>query len=312
MVNDNNRETDRHHASALRILENGPYAPQCPHGHGPLTTIADHTAPTGVAMACRQCGQRRGMEVTMLRTLLNPENADFDQPLATSPTDNPAARAVANTDDPTLVAVTNTDASEPADTDNPEPADTDDDPELVAVTTEIPRVQLEDTAREPLGKITSHHTRDDADGDEADLDHVPPPPRGHQPDGTIRTTGWLQLGTRPISSGLWAALAGAALGLALIDLNTWLPLVLPAAAYVLWFATTRWIRPASAATNLEQVYADELLPGDAIRIYGPIGPVGVVDQVTQAANEQVLVRFAGGTQRFLPADARCHLVALRN
>ncbi|TDD32403.1 hypothetical protein [Saccharopolyspora elongata] len=295
MVNKNNPGTDRRHASALRILENGPHAPQCPHGHGPLTTITDATAPTGVAMACPQCGQRRGMEITMLRTLLNPENADFDQPLATSPTNKPAPPA-----NPAPPAGTNTNT------------DTDTDTATLDVTAEIPRVQPEDTAREPLGKITAHHTRDDTDGDEADLDHIPPPPRGHRPDGTIRTTGWLQLGARPISSGLWAALAGAALGLALIDLNIWLPLILPAAAYALWFATTRWIRPASAATNLEQVYADELLPGDAIRVYGPIGPVGIVDQVTPATNEQVLVRFTGGTQRFLPADARCHLVALRN
>ncbi|MEV0699697.1 hypothetical protein AB0I53_17575 [Saccharopolyspora sp. NPDC050389] len=281
MVNnpDKTPATDRHHASALRILENGPHAPQCPHGHGPLTTITDHTAPTGVAMACPECGQRRGMEITMLRTLLNPENADFDQPLTTTPTG---------------------------------PTEPTDNPSLTA-TTEIPRVRPEDTAREPLGKITPAHIRDDhADSDEADLDDVPPPPRGQQPDGTIRTTGWLQLGRRPISSGLWAVLAGAALGLALIDLNTWLPLILPAAAYATWFATIRWIRPASAATNLELLHADELLPGDAIRIYGPIGPVGIVDQVTPATNQQVLVRFTGGTQRFLPEDARCHLVALRN
>ncbi|MGI8313131.1 hypothetical protein [Saccharopolyspora hattusasensis] len=278
MVNntDDDHPTDRHHASALRILENGPHAPQCPHGHGPLTTVTDHDAPTGVVMVCQQCGHRRDMEVTMLRTLLNPDHTSFDQPLAI-PAEHPS----------------------------------------VTETAEIPRVRPEDTAREPLGKITADETtRDDlADADDTYFDspnQPTTPPRGHQPDGTIRTTGWLQLGKIPISSGLWATLTGAALGLALIDLHAWLPLILPAAAFAAWFATTRWLRPASAATNVEQVNADELLPGDAIRIYGPIGPVGIVDQVTPANNQQVLVRFTGGTQRFLPEDARCHLVQLRN
>lgn len=277
MVNnpDENLPTDRHHASALRILENGPHAPHCPDGHGPLTTVADHDAPTGVSMVCPQCGQRRDTEVTMLRALLNPDHTGYDQPLAV-PTENPS----------------------------------------LTETAEIPRVRPEDTAREPLGKITpGETTRDDLAGDETYFDfpdQPTTPPRGHQPDGTIRTTGWLQLGTFPISSGLWAALTGAALGLALIDLHTWLPLILPAAAFAAWFATTRWLRPASAATNVEQVHADELLPGDAVRIYGPIGPVGIVDQVTPANNQQVLVRFSGGTQRFLPEATRCHLVQLRS
>ncbi|MGW3471019.1 hypothetical protein ACWDKQ_21760 [Saccharopolyspora sp. NPDC000995] len=278
MVNnaDDNHPTDRHHASALRILENGPHAPQCPYGHGPLTTVTDHDAPTGVVMVCPQCGQRRDTEVTMLRTLLNPDHTGFDQPLKT-PTENPS----------------------------------------VTDTAEIPRVRPEDTAREPLGKITPRETTRDnlADADETDFD-VPEQPtaahRGHRPDGTIRTTGWLQLGKIPISSGLWAALTGAALGLALIDLQTWLPLTLAAAAFAAWFATTRWWLPASAATNIEQVNADELLPGDAVRIYGPIGPVGLVDQVTLANNQQVLVRYSGGTQRFLSEDTRCHLVQLRS
>ncbi|MBB5158329.1 hypothetical protein [Saccharopolyspora phatthalungensis] len=283
MNNTEDSSTDRHHASALKILENGPYAPRCPDGHGPLSTVADADAPTGAAMVCTTCGQRRGMEVTMLRTLLSPQQTRFDQPLAT-PTENPS----------------------------------------LADTIEIPRLQPqpppppqpENTAREPLGKITSETTRDDLTaGDETSFDFPTQPgqpARGRQPDGTIRTTGWLQLGRWPISSGLWAALAGAALGLALIDLYTWLPLILATTAYATWFAAIRWVRPASAATNLELVYADELEPDDAIRIHGPIGPVGIVDQITPANSQQVLIRFTGGTQRFLPADTRCHLVKLRN
>ncbi|MCI2416551.1 hypothetical protein MOQ72_03875 [Saccharopolyspora sp. K220] len=267
-----NEATDR--TSALRVLENGPYAPQCPNGHGPLTTTADHDAPTGVAMICPTCGHR-GAQAAMLRTLLNPGHANFDQPLAV-PTDNPS----------------------------------------LAATIEIPPVRPDNTAREPLGKITPESTRDDlSDTDETYFDfpgEPAPPPRGQQLDGTVRTTGWLQLGRWPISSGLWAALAGAALGLALIDLNTWLPLILPAAAYAAWFGTVRWLRPASSATNINRVRADELHPGDPVRIYGPIGPVGIVDQVTPASYRQVLIRFTGGTQRFLPADTRCHVVYLRS
>ncbi|MGP4018903.1 hypothetical protein [Saccharopolyspora sp. 5N708] len=272
--------TDRHHTSALRVLENGPHAPQCPNGHGPLTTTTDHNAPTGVAMVCPTCGRRRGMEVAMLRTLLNPENTNFDQPLAV-PTDNPSLAATI---------------------------------EMAPLrTTELGPT---DIAREPLAKITPETTRDDLDEpDEHYFDfpgQLPPPPRGRQPDGTIRTTGWLQLGPWPISSGLWAALTGAALGLALIDLQTWLPVILAATAYATWFTTTRWLRPASSAANVGRVRAEDLHPDTPVRIYGPIGPVGIVDQVTPASYQQVLVRFTGGTQRFLPADTRCHVVELRS
>ncbi|RKT88138.1 hypothetical protein SAMN05421805_101425 [Saccharopolyspora antimicrobica] len=258
-----NSGTDRTPTSALHILENGPHAPQCPHGHGPLTAAPDERAPTGVALSCPVCGHRRDTEVTMLRTLLNPGTARFDAPLRT-------------------------------------------DPAPVEVTTEIAAIS---DAREPLAKTAPETTRDT---DQFDFpDEPPPPPRGQRPDGTIRTTGWLQLGRHPISSGLWAALAGAAPGLALTDLAPWLPIALPALTCTAWYATTRWLRPASTAINRERVRADELLPGDPIRIYGPIGPVGIVEQVTPGNSDRVLVRFTGGTQRLLPADAPCHVVHLR-
>lgn len=265
-----NSDTDRIPATALHILENGPHAPQCPHGHGPLTAAPDEQAPTGAALRCPTCGQRRDTEVAMLRTLLNPGTARFDTPLRTDP----------GPPQPTALS----------------PAE---------VTTEIAAIS---DAREPLGKTAPETTRDT---DQFDFpDEPPPPPRGQRPDGTIRTTGWLQLGRRPISSGLWAALAGAAPGLALTDLAPWLPVALPVLTCTAWYATTRWLRPASPAVNRERVRADELLPGDPVRIYGPIGPVGIVEQATPSG-DQVLVRFTGGTQRFLPADARCHVAHLR-
>ncbi|MDA3631158.1 hypothetical protein OU415_37430, partial [Saccharopolyspora sp. WRP15-2] len=93
-------------------------------------------------------------------------------------------------------------------------------------------------------------------------------------------------------------------------LATWLPAALPAVTWTGWFTTVRWLRPASPALNRERVHADELLPGDPIRIYGPIGPVGIVEQVTPTTDEKVLVRFVGGTQRTLPTDTRCRIVHL--
>ncbi|MER7011796.1 hypothetical protein ABT324_10250 [Saccharopolyspora sp. NPDC000359] len=274
-----NPDTDR--TSALHILENGPYAPRCPIGHGPLTTTADQQAPTGVALSCPTCGHRRDTEVSMLNTLLNPGTARFDTPLRTDPTPPPRPAAPS----PKL---------------NP-----------AEVTTEIAAIHTD--AREPLGKTAPQDTtRDNLDADDFDFpDELPPPPRGQRPDGTIRTTGWLQLGRHPISSGVWAALAGAASGFALIDLATWLPAALPALTCTAWYATTRWLRPTSPAVNRERVRADELLPGDPIRLHGPIGPVGIVEQVTPDTQQHVRIRFTGGTHQTLPADTRCHVVHLR-
>lgn len=173
---------------------------------------------------------------------------------------------------------------------------------------EIAAVRAE-AVREPLGKTTSESTREETD--EFDFpQELAPRSRGQRPDGTIRTTGWLQLGHLRVSSGWWAALAGAAPGFALTDLATWLPAVLPAVTWTGWFVAIRWLRPASPAINRERVRADGLLPGDPIRIYGPIGPVGIVEQVTPNTNEKVLIRFVGGTQRILPADTRCRIVHL--
>ncbi|GAA4616579.1 hypothetical protein [Saccharopolyspora hordei] len=274
-----NPDTDHTRTSALRVLENGPHAPQCPHGHGPLTTTPDEHAPTGVALSCPTCGHRRDTEVSMLTNLLNPGAARFDTPLRTDPA--PPRR-------------------EPA---APPAHDTE-------ATTEIAAIKL-DAAREPLGKTAAETTRLD-DTDDFDFPDEPAPqPRGQRPDGTIRTTGWLQLGRTPISSAWWAALAGAAPGLALIDHAAWLPIALPALTCTAWYATTRWLRPASPAVNRERLRADELLPGDAIRLHGPIGPVGIVEQVTPSTDDHVVVHFTGGTRQTRRADATCHLVRLR-
>ncbi|GAA2793840.1 hypothetical protein [Saccharopolyspora taberi] len=250
--------------NALSLLEQGPYAPRCPHGHGPLTTVTDPDAPTGIGLACPTCGARRELETSMLRTLLNPETSTtrFDVPLAGRTRPEPAR------EDPTE------------------------------------RIPVDE-----LWKAPAPTTRDDL---HQPLPSPRPTPRGLRPDGTIRTTGWLQLGHRTISSGLWAALTGLTLGLALIDLTSWLPLILTATGYATWHAQTRWIRPASTAVNLHRTTADRLTPGTAIRLHGPIGPVGIVDEITPVRRNRIRIDLDGGTHLTVPDTARCHVVDLRS
>src|SRR5690606_22038479 len=138
------------------------HAPQCPHGHGPLTTTPDEHAPPAAALGCPTRGPRPDTEASMLPNLLNPGAARFDTPPRPHP---PPPRG-----DP---------AAPPAH-----------DPEA---TTEIAAIKL-DAAREPLGKTAAETPRPD-DTDDSDFPDEPAPqPRGQRPDGTIRTTGWLQLG----------------------------------------------------------------------------------------------------------------------
>src|SRR5207302_493360 len=76
---------------------------------------------------------------------------------------------------------------------------------------------------------------------------VEPCPRGLRANGTIRTTGWLQLGSWPVSSGVFAALTGFALGTVLVAGQPALPVILAAAGYLSWKITTGWVLPASRA-----------------------------------------------------------------
>ncbi|MEB3370825.1 hypothetical protein [Saccharopolyspora mangrovi] len=162
---------------------------------------------------------------------------------------------------------------------------------------------------ETLAKITPAHTERRDVGEDLDFpDQAPPtPPRGTQDDGTIRTTGWLQIGPLALSSGLWAALSGLAAGLALTWLWAWLPLVLAAAGLLGWWVWTRRLRPASRATNLRRVPAANLRPGTPVRLYGAIGPVAIVEAVT-GDTEQVTVTFTSGHQRSMRPRRTCHLV----
>lgn len=162
---------------------------------------------------------------------------------------------------------------------------------------------------ETLAKTTPAHSQRRDVGEDLDFPDQPPPtpPRGTQADGTIRTTGWLQIGPLAISSGLWAALGGLATGLALTWLWAWLPLVLAVAGLLGWWVWTRTLRPASRAINLRRAPAANLRPGTPVRLYGAIGPVGIVETVTDDA-EQVTVTFTNGHQRHLRPHRECHLV----
>jgi hypothetical protein len=141
-------------------------------------------------------------------------------------------------------------------------------------------------------------------------------PRGLTPGGWVRTTGWLQVGDHPVSSALVAAVVGL---LGAVVVAAALVRTHPVAAGVLvltvpvvcggawWLFTTR-LKPASPARNIGTTPADELVPGDAVRLYGSIGPVGQVTTVT--IGEDVEVDFRGGARQSWPRDRKVHLVRL--
>ncbi|MBE9376142.1 hypothetical protein IQ251_16955 [Saccharopolyspora sp. HNM0983] len=330
--------TDQLPGADTGLLTTGAYRPTCPDGHGDL-------ADDGAALSCPQCGRTDSTGTSMLANLLSPDLGRLNQPLQVDP-DNPS---VARTQElvpvrpEDLAGPTETEPEATAPDDRTdlvapvaEPVGTepDDNTDLVAPeaepapteppTEEAPRpapnpaddhpTEWFGPVREPLGKLHSATTRDELVDPDDPGEHPTPDltthARGTRDDGTIRTTGWLQIGSLSISSGVWAALAGATAGFALPTGALWPALVLAALAWCAWFATTRWWRPASPARNRERLPADQLQPDTPIRIHGPIGPVGVVDETTRTA-ERVHIRFIGGTQRITAADATCHVVDLR-
>ncbi|WP_086664398.1 hypothetical protein [Lentzea kentuckyensis] len=129
------------------------------------------------------------------------------------------------------------------------------------------------------------------------------PPRGLTKDGWVRTTGWLQVGDHPVSSAhiaavvglLWSAVGAAVLVSRAPVVAGLLVLTTPALCGVSWWLLISRVRPASAARNVETTYAEELSPGDLVRLYGSIGPVGQVTEVT--VGDDVRVTFHGGAHR---------------
>ncbi|GLY47731.1 hypothetical protein [Lentzea sp. NBRC 102530] len=141
-------------------------------------------------------------------------------------------------------------------------------------------------------------------------------PRGLTPGGWVRTTGWLQVGHHPVSSVLVAALVGllgaVVVAAALVRTHPVaagvLVLLTPVACGGAWWVFTTRLKPASPARNVGTVPANELSPGDHVRLHGSIGPVGQV--VAVVAGEEVQVDFRGGIRRTWPGDRAVHVVQL--
>lgn len=156
------------------------------------------------------------------------------------------------------------------------------------------------------------------------VDGLPPvladgtPPRGLTKDGWVRTTGWLQIGDHPVNSAhiaavvglLWSSVGAAVLVRTMPVAAGVLVLTAPALCGVSWWLLISRLRPASAARNVETTHAEELSPGDLVRLYGSIGPVGQVTEVT--VGDDVRVTFDGGTQRSWNTGQVVHIAEVLN
>ena len=135
-------------------------------------------------------------------------------------------------------------------------------------------------------------------------------PRGLCANGTVRTTGWLQIGRTPISSGLWVVLAGFFLT---IPFGVpWLPFLCGALGFAGWKMWTLRLRPSSRAVNLEAKPVAELLPGEWFRLYGSAGPVAEVEALQLDSAGWLHVWLRGGRELTLAPDYRVQRVDLRN
>ena len=142
------------------------------------------------------------------------------------------------------------------------------------------------------------------------------PPRGMTEEGWVRTTGWFQVGDHPVSSVHVAALAGllwALAGAAVLFrdfpvLAGVLVLAVPVLCGVSWWLFTSRVRPASVARNIGTKHADELATGDLVRLYGSIGPVARVTEVT--VGDDVGVTFQGELRQSWPHDRVVHVAEL--
>lgn len=125
----------------------------------------------------------------------------------------------------------------------------------------------------------------------------------------VRTTGWLQIGGVPISTGVWPALAG---GLAALPFGVpWLPFPCAAAGFALWEVWSRYVQPSSRAVNLDSVPASELRPDDWFRPYGGIGPAAQVAESRPVPDDLVRVTLRGGRVLTLSPEYRVRRVRLR-
>jgi hypothetical protein len=142
------------------------------------------------------------------------------------------------------------------------------------------------------------------------------PPRGLTKAGWVRTTGWLQVGHHPVSSAhiaafaglLWSLVGAAAVVTSRPVVAGVVVITTPAVCGVSWWLFTVLVRPASSARNNGTKRADEQTPGDLIRLYGSLGPVGQVVAVT--SGEELLVTLHGGSHRTWARDHVLHVVEL--
>ena len=135
-------------------------------------------------------------------------------------------------------------------------------------------------------------------------------PHGLRPDGIVRTTGWLQIGRTPISSGLWATLAGFCLPAPFGPL--WLSLLTAALGFAGWKVWIGRLRPASRAVNLDVKPATELWPGEWVRLYGSAGPVGEVEAMELDHDGRLRIWLYGGHELPLPSGNWVRPVELRD
>ncbi|MCP3800171.1 hypothetical protein NLX83_12970 [Allokutzneria sp. A3M-2-11 16] len=140
------------------------------------------------------------------------------------------------------------------------------------------------------------------------------PPRGLLLDGTVRTTGWLMIAGRPVSSGVLAAIAFAFIPFATMAWGDvgFLPLFTAAAGYGMWKLYTTLVCPASRARNLGPCPAYRLAPGQDVRLHGDIGPVTRLVDVSLHPGGQVRVVVSGGRELHWAADRPVQLVRLVN
>jgi len=141
--------------------------------------------------------------------------------------------------------------------------------------------------------------------------------RGQTDDGLVRTTGWLRVGRRQISSGLVAAVVGLLLALvpaaALVSrapaASGACVVGVPLGCFLLWWLSVTRLRPASRARTVGTRRADRLVAGQWVRLYGRNGPVGKVAAVT-TRDESAVVEFTGGAARTWPATQQVFLAEL--
>jgi hypothetical protein len=135
-------------------------------------------------------------------------------------------------------------------------------------------------------------------------------PHGRRPNGLVRTTGWLQIGRTPISSGLWATLAGFFLTIPFG--SPWLPFLAAALGFAGWKVWIRRLRPASRAVNLDPKPVTELEPGEWVRLYGSAGPVGEVEALQLDHGGRLRVWLYGGQELATRSDRWVRPVELRD